>query len=182
MRDLGLVKFDEPFANLLTQGMVLNEIMFRKTETGRITYFNPADVEVLLDENNQRMTTNLRELRLRTLQCAEAVRFRDRVIARRFRRSSRCRRRGDRVGTRDRVAPRGLGFRDRILPRRGLGARDRIAPRRFGGRDRVSARDRILASDVTRRLLLHGNALLRRASSLRVCRRSDSGQRGECHQ
>ena len=26
MRDLGLVRFDEPFANLLTQGMVLNEI------------------------------------------------------------------------------------------------------------------------------------------------------------
>ena len=28
MRDLGLVKFDEPFTNLLTQGMVLNEILF----------------------------------------------------------------------------------------------------------------------------------------------------------
>ena len=30
MRDLGLVKFDEPFTNLLTQGMVLNEIFFRE--------------------------------------------------------------------------------------------------------------------------------------------------------
>ena len=45
MRDLGLVKFDEPFANLLTQGMVLNEIFFRKSGAGRITYYNPADVE-----------------------------------------------------------------------------------------------------------------------------------------
>ena len=39
MRDLGLVQLDEPFARLLTQGMVLNGIYFRKTETGRITYF-----------------------------------------------------------------------------------------------------------------------------------------------
>ena len=53
MRDLGLVKFDEPFANLLTQGMVLNEIMFRKTETGRIIYFNPADVDIQTDEQGQ---------------------------------------------------------------------------------------------------------------------------------
>src|SRR5918996_2454947 len=46
MRDLRLLKIDEPFENLLTQGMVLNEIYFRKSETGRIVYYNPADVEV----------------------------------------------------------------------------------------------------------------------------------------
>jgi leucyl-tRNA synthetase len=45
MRDLGLIKFDEPFANLLTQGMVLNEIYYRKSDGGRITYYNPAEVE-----------------------------------------------------------------------------------------------------------------------------------------
>jgi leucyl-tRNA synthetase len=45
MRDLGLIKFDEPFANLLTQGMVLNEIYYRKADGGRITYYNPAEVE-----------------------------------------------------------------------------------------------------------------------------------------
>lgn len=60
MRDLGLVKFDEPFANLLTQGMVLNEIMFRKTETGRITYFNPADVDIQTDEQGRRTGALLR--------------------------------------------------------------------------------------------------------------------------
>ncbi|HEV7930326.1 MAG TPA: leucine--tRNA ligase, partial [Nitrosospira sp.] len=53
MRDFGLVKFDEPFANLLTQGMVLNEIMFRKTETGRIIYFNPAEVDIQTDEQGR---------------------------------------------------------------------------------------------------------------------------------
>ncbi|SEP03181.1 leucine--tRNA ligase [Nitrosovibrio sp. Nv6] len=60
MRDLGLVVFDEPFANLLTQGMVLNEIMFRKTETGRIVYFNPADVDVQTDEQGRPVGALLR--------------------------------------------------------------------------------------------------------------------------
>ncbi|SDA20721.1 leucyl-tRNA synthetase [Nitrosospira sp. Nsp18] len=60
MHDLGLVVFDEPFANLLTQGMVLNEIMFRKTETGRIVYFNPADVDIQTDEQGRRIGALLR--------------------------------------------------------------------------------------------------------------------------
>ena len=60
MRDLGLVKFDEPFANLLTQGMVLNEIAFRKTETGRVIYFNPADVDIQTDEQGKRIGALLR--------------------------------------------------------------------------------------------------------------------------
>ena len=33
MRDLGLVSFDEPFTNLLTQGMVLNDVYFRNRPT-----------------------------------------------------------------------------------------------------------------------------------------------------
>ncbi len=49
MRDLQLVNSDEPFSNLLTQGMVLNEIFFRKPDTGRITYYNPADVDITVD-------------------------------------------------------------------------------------------------------------------------------------
>ncbi|MEO6823662.1 MAG: leucine--tRNA ligase [Nitrosospira sp.] len=60
MRDLGLVRFDEPFANLLTQGMVLNEIAFRKTETGRIIYFNPADLDIQTDEQGRRIGALLR--------------------------------------------------------------------------------------------------------------------------
>jgi leucyl-tRNA synthetase len=54
MRDMGLVKVDEPFRNLLTQGMVLHHIYYREPAPGRRDYFNPADVEVLLDENGQR--------------------------------------------------------------------------------------------------------------------------------
>ncbi|MEQ1579641.1 MAG: leucine--tRNA ligase [Steroidobacteraceae bacterium] len=53
MRDLGLVKVDEPFQNLLTQGMVLNDIYFRKPATGRIVYFNPTEVEVRTDMAGQ---------------------------------------------------------------------------------------------------------------------------------
>jgi leucyl-tRNA synthetase len=60
MRDLGLARLDEPFANLLTQGMVLNDIFFRKTDAGRITYFNPADVDTRVDEKGQRIGAVLR--------------------------------------------------------------------------------------------------------------------------
>ncbi|MGH8634659.1 MAG: class I tRNA ligase family protein, partial [Burkholderiales bacterium] len=54
MRDLGLVKLDEPFTNLLTQGMVLNEIYFRRSDNGRITYYNPAEVEAKAGEDGVR--------------------------------------------------------------------------------------------------------------------------------
>jgi leucyl-tRNA synthetase len=60
MRDFGLVNIDEPFKNLLTQGMVLNEIYFRKTETGRIAYFNPADIELTFDDKGNRVGATLR--------------------------------------------------------------------------------------------------------------------------
>ena len=60
MRDLGLVDFDEPFKNLLTQGMVLNEIFFRRSESGRITYYNPADVEIKVDDKGARIAATLK--------------------------------------------------------------------------------------------------------------------------
>jgi len=49
MRDLGLVKADEPFKRLLTQGMVLNHIYSRKTAQGGIEYFWPHEVDNVLD-------------------------------------------------------------------------------------------------------------------------------------
>ena len=49
MRDLGLVKIDEPFTRLLTQGMVLNHIYSRKNEKGGIEYFWPKEVEDIQD-------------------------------------------------------------------------------------------------------------------------------------
>jgi leucyl-tRNA synthetase len=47
MRDLGLVQVDEPFKNLLTQGMVLAHSYYRVSPTGAYTYYNPADVELV---------------------------------------------------------------------------------------------------------------------------------------
>jgi leucyl-tRNA synthetase len=60
MRDFGLVEVSEPFANLLTQGMVLNEIFLRRPESGRIAYFNPADVELQTDDKGVRTGAVLR--------------------------------------------------------------------------------------------------------------------------
>ncbi|RZI41423.1 leucine--tRNA ligase [Herbaspirillum sp. HC18] len=53
MRDLGLVKVDEPFTNLLTQGMVLNHIYSRRTPQGGIEYFWPQDVENIFDDSGR---------------------------------------------------------------------------------------------------------------------------------
>jgi len=53
MRDLGLVTYDEPFANLLTQGMVLNHIFTRRTDKGGIQYFAPDEVKLELDASGK---------------------------------------------------------------------------------------------------------------------------------
>jgi len=53
MRDLELLGFDEPFSNLLTQGMVLNETYFREEASGRRQWFNPADVDLTFDDKGR---------------------------------------------------------------------------------------------------------------------------------
>jgi leucyl-tRNA synthetase len=53
MRDLGLVKFDEPFTRLLTQGMVLNHIYSRKGATGGIEYYWPDDVDNVFGDDGR---------------------------------------------------------------------------------------------------------------------------------
>jgi leucyl-tRNA synthetase len=68
MRDVGLLKFGEPFSNLLTQGMVLNHVYSYQAEGGRKRYFNPADVATrrLADgtEINEVVTPDLGTLRV----------------------------------------------------------------------------------------------------------------------
>jgi leucyl-tRNA synthetase len=49
MRDLGLVRIDEPFTRLLTQGMVLNEA-FSRTTTGK-QYFWADELDIERDEH-----------------------------------------------------------------------------------------------------------------------------------
>ena len=61
MRDLDLVKIDEPFTKLLTQGMVLNHIYSRKGDKGGIEYFWPADVDDVHDEHGKVTGAKLRK-------------------------------------------------------------------------------------------------------------------------
>jgi len=60
MRDLGLVKVDEPFTKLLTQGMVLNHIYSRKGDKGGVEYFWPEEVEDVLDATGKVTGAKLR--------------------------------------------------------------------------------------------------------------------------
>jgi leucyl-tRNA synthetase len=53
MRDLNLIKVDEPFTRLLTQGMVLNHIYSRRGAKGGIEYFWPAEVDDVHDEHGK---------------------------------------------------------------------------------------------------------------------------------
>ncbi len=53
MRDEGLVKCDEPFKQLLCQGMVLANSFYTDNDDGSKTWYNPADVEFERDEKGK---------------------------------------------------------------------------------------------------------------------------------
>jgi leucyl-tRNA synthetase len=53
MRDMGLVKSDEPFTRLFTQGMLLAECFYREDENGRKRWFYPAEIDVSYDEKGR---------------------------------------------------------------------------------------------------------------------------------
>lgn len=58
MRDLHLVKIDEPFTKLLTQGMVLNEA-FSRTDSGK-DYFWASDLDIVRDEHAHVVSATLK--------------------------------------------------------------------------------------------------------------------------
>jgi leucyl-tRNA synthetase len=60
MRDLNLITFDEPFQNLLTQGMVLNETYYSEEASGKKTWLNPLDVELELDDKGRPQSAKLK--------------------------------------------------------------------------------------------------------------------------
>lgn len=60
MRDMGLVKIDEPFKNLFTQGMLLNESFYREEESGKKVWFYPNEVEVQHDEKGRPISASLK--------------------------------------------------------------------------------------------------------------------------
>ena len=53
MRDFGLITFDEPFTNLLTQGMVLNETYYREEPSGKKIWINPEEVVLKMDDKGR---------------------------------------------------------------------------------------------------------------------------------
>ena len=63
MRDVGLfgeTPLDEPFANLLTQGMVVAPTFYRENDGGKKEWINPADVDIACDERGRPMSATLR--------------------------------------------------------------------------------------------------------------------------
>ncbi|MGE0675349.1 MAG: leucine--tRNA ligase, partial [Methylibium sp.] len=61
MRDCGLVKFDEPFTKLFTQGMLLNESYYREDASGKKRWFYPSEVEVQFDDKGHPVGAIARE-------------------------------------------------------------------------------------------------------------------------
>ncbi|WP_226506314.1 leucine--tRNA ligase [Pseudomonas sp. MWU16-30317] len=60
MRDEGLVNSNEPFKNLLTQGMVIADTYYRREANGAYTWFNPADVELERDSKAKVISAKLK--------------------------------------------------------------------------------------------------------------------------
>ncbi|HLX54145.1 MAG TPA: class I tRNA ligase family protein, partial [Aquella sp.] len=60
LRDLGLVNSNEPFTNLLTQGMVLADTFYLEDSEGKKTWINPADVNVVVDEKGRELSATMK--------------------------------------------------------------------------------------------------------------------------
>ena len=60
MRDEGLLKGDEPFANLLTQGMVLAGTFYRQNADGSKTYYFADDVSLEFNDKGQPVAARLK--------------------------------------------------------------------------------------------------------------------------
>jgi leucyl-tRNA synthetase len=57
----GLLAVEEPFTNLLTQGMVLAESYYAETSEGRREWINPADVDVTRDPKGKIVSAKARD-------------------------------------------------------------------------------------------------------------------------
>ncbi|MEW8025061.1 MAG: leucine--tRNA ligase [Candidatus Thiodiazotropha sp.] len=61
LRDTGLVKSDEPFTRLLTQGMVVADTYYRDQDDGSKHWYNPTEVEVERDQKGRPLSACLKE-------------------------------------------------------------------------------------------------------------------------
>lgn len=53
MRDLGVVKFDEPFKRLFTQGMLTAECYYRQLPDGKKRWYYPDEIEITYDDKGR---------------------------------------------------------------------------------------------------------------------------------
>ncbi len=61
MRDLGLVKFDEPFKRLFTQGMLTHDCYYRETADGKKRWFYPNEIDVEFDDKGRPVKVTAKE-------------------------------------------------------------------------------------------------------------------------
>ena len=60
MRDAGLVKSDEPFTRLLTQGMVIAESFYREDDSGKPVYYNYKELDLEYDKKGKICSATLK--------------------------------------------------------------------------------------------------------------------------
>jgi leucyl-tRNA synthetase len=61
MRDMDLVKFDEPFRRLFTQGMLTHDCYYREDAAGKKRWFYPAEIDVEYDDKGRPLKVTARE-------------------------------------------------------------------------------------------------------------------------
>jgi len=60
MRDAGIVDSDEPFTNLLTQGMVVAETFYRKDDSEKPVYYNSRECDLSYDDKGRISSATLK--------------------------------------------------------------------------------------------------------------------------
>jgi leucyl-tRNA synthetase len=61
MKDFGLIKFDEPFTNLFTQGMLSKECFYREDSSGKKRWYYPAEIDVTYDDKGRPVGATAKE-------------------------------------------------------------------------------------------------------------------------
>ena len=61
MRDMGLVKFGEPFKRLFTQGMLTAECYYREDDAGKKRWYYPSEIDIEYDDRGRHLTVTATE-------------------------------------------------------------------------------------------------------------------------
>jgi len=61
MRDMGLVKFGEPFRRLFTQGMLTAECYYREDDAGKKRWYYPSEIDIEYDDRGRPVTVTATE-------------------------------------------------------------------------------------------------------------------------